>query len=149
MVGEEIMPGVTLAEVGFDGVTIDRAGTREQIFLDQSEPAAPVAGAPGQTPAVTVPVPVPAAPPAAAPTPFQFAPRVSENQITGLIVSPGGDGGQMFRAAGFQAGDVVTEVNGQRVVSAQQAEAMLRAAAGNANVTVERGGRVTQIRVRF
>ena len=42
MVGEEIMPGVRLTAVGFDNVTIDRQGTAEQIFLDQS-PAAAVA----------------------------------------------------------------------------------------------------------
>ena len=44
-VGDEIMPGVRLAAVGFDHVTIDRGGAAEQIFLDQSE-APPGAGAP-------------------------------------------------------------------------------------------------------
>jgi general secretion pathway protein C len=41
-VGEAIMPGVTLSGVGSDEVTIDRGGTREKLFLDQSVPA-PVA----------------------------------------------------------------------------------------------------------
>ena len=45
-VGDEIMPGVRLVAVGFDNVTIDRNGSAEQIFLDQSEPAPPAAGAP-------------------------------------------------------------------------------------------------------
>lgn len=154
-VGEELIPGVTLAEVGFDSVTIDRSGTREQIFLDQSQPA-PAANPQGQSgqpqapapaPAATVPVPRVAAAPAA--VPLQFAPRMSENQITGLLVSPGGDGGRAFRAAGFQPGDAIVAVNGQRVVSAQQAEAMLRAAGGSATLTVDRGGRNVQISVRF
>src|SRR5829696_3473992 len=48
-VGEEIMPGVRLASVGFDNVTIDRNGVAEQIFLDQSE-AAPAAAAPPAAP---------------------------------------------------------------------------------------------------
>lgn len=150
-VGEEIIPGVTLAEVGFDSVTIDRSGTREQVFLDQSQPA-PVTG--GQPQAQPVPAPTQAPPPVTAtPTaqaaPLQFAPRVSENQITGLIVSPGGDGGATFRAAGFRPGDVITAINGQRVASPQQAEAMIRGAGDGATVTVDRGGRNVQISVRF
>src|SRR4051794_16098031 len=45
VVGEEVMPGVTLTAVGFDNVTISRNGTAEQIFLDQSGPVQ-VAGTP-------------------------------------------------------------------------------------------------------
>lgn len=153
-VGEEIIPGVTLAEVGFDSVTIDRGGAREQVFLDQSQPAPAAGGQPqaGQQIAPAPPVQAPS-PPATTPTaqaaPLQFAPRVSENQITGLIVSPGGDGGATFRAAGFRPGDVITAVNGQRVVSPQQAEALIRGAGDGATVTVDRGGRNVQISVRF
>src|SRR3954467_11114697 len=43
-VGEEVMPGVTLTAVGFDNVTISRGGGAEQIFLDQSGPAAAAGG---------------------------------------------------------------------------------------------------------
>lgn len=38
-VGEEIVPGVTLKAVAFDGVTVSRGGRDEQLFLDQSHPA--------------------------------------------------------------------------------------------------------------
>lgn len=69
-VGEEIMPGVTLAEVAFDNVTIRRGGVAEQLFLDQSTPAAaaPAAATPAQplAPAVTPAPNAPAAPAAAA-----------------------------------------------------------------------------------
>ena len=44
-VGDEIMPGVRLKAVTIDGVTIDRGGAAEQIFLDQSVDAAVVAPA--------------------------------------------------------------------------------------------------------
>jgi general secretion pathway protein C len=61
-VGDEIVPGVRLRAVGSDSVTIDRAGTPEQLFLDQSRPAAgaPVTSpyvvpAPAQVPVVTAP----------------------------------------------------------------------------------------------
>ena len=36
LVGEEIMPGVTLQAVAFDNVTIARNGASEQVFMDQS-----------------------------------------------------------------------------------------------------------------
>jgi general secretion pathway protein C len=72
-VGEEIMPGVMLAAVGADNVTISRAGVMEQLFLDQSVPVPPAAGATPpappvqlpQAPAVTTPAPAIVAPPAA------------------------------------------------------------------------------------
>jgi general secretion pathway protein C len=44
-VGEEILPGVTLAEVGFDSITVRRGGRAEQLFLNQSSPAPSVSPA--------------------------------------------------------------------------------------------------------
>lgn len=38
-IGEAIMPGVTLAAVANDEVTIDRGGAKEKLYLDQSIPA--------------------------------------------------------------------------------------------------------------
>jgi general secretion pathway protein C len=40
MVGEAIVPGVTLQAVDFDSVTLGRDRRREMLFLDQSRPAA-------------------------------------------------------------------------------------------------------------
>ncbi|MGE0179823.1 MAG: type II secretion system protein N [Sphingomonas sp.] len=151
-VGEEIMPGVTLAGVGFDNVTINRGGVQEQIFLDQSQPAQ-AAGAPAAPAPQAAAPPQPAAPaitpPAQAAPPIQLQPRMNDNQISGLAVSPGGDGGQAFRVAGFAPGDVIMAVNGQRVNAADQALAQLRQRAGPASVTVERGGRQVVLNVRF
>ncbi|MDQ8755668.1 type II secretion system protein N [Sphingosinicella sp. LHD-64] len=155
LVGEEIMPGVTLAEVGFDSVTIDRTGTREQIFLDQSQPVPTGAGGqptqpapPPQSNAPVQPVPTVNAAPTAS-VPLNFDPRVGESGVTGLIVTPGGDGGRAFRAAGLQPGDVIVSVNGQRVVSAEQAQSIIAQSGGNATVMVDRGGRAVPIRMRF
>lgn len=70
-VGEEVMPGVTLAEVGFDNVTIRRSGNPEQLFLDQSTPAAGAPSPNGAAPARPTPPPVasvPAPPSPPAPT---------------------------------------------------------------------------------
>jgi general secretion pathway protein C len=90
-VGEEIMPGVTLTAVGFDSVTVSRGGAPEQLFLDQSPPAAvvgPAALGPGVTPMSTTPqttttppppLPVVVAPPpeVAPPPPPGFSPPPS------------------------------------------------------------------------
>lgn len=151
-VGEEIMPGVTLVAVAADNVTISRNGVLEQLFLDQSTPAPGASSATQQQPVGTAsaqPVVVAPAPaPGLAPPPIQMQPRVSNNQITGLAVSPSGDG-QAFRAAGFAPGDVIIAVNGQRVTSAEQAIALVRQAGGQAAVTVDRGGRQVSLTVRF
>ena len=123
------MPGVALAQVGFDNVTIDRAGVREQIFLDQSEPAQAAGGAPTPAPQPRCPVspsrhrcgplaPAPAAAASPAGPPIRFQPRMTNGRVDGIIVSPGGsDGGAAFRSAGFVPGDVIVSVNGQRVTS--------------------------------
>ena len=160
-VGDEIMPGVRLAEVGFDNVTIDRAGTREQIFLDQSEPAQAVAGAPPTAPAPgpgqppSAPAQAQVAPPAASaassPTgpPIRFQPRMTGGRVDGIMVSPGGsDGGAAFRSAGFVPGDVIVSVNGQRVTSTEQARALIRATGGEAILMVDRGGQAVSMRMR-
>jgi general secretion pathway protein C len=42
-VGEEIMPGVRLAAVEFESVTLDRGGALEQLYIDQSGSAADAA----------------------------------------------------------------------------------------------------------
>jgi general secretion pathway protein C len=73
LVGEEIMPGVTLVAIGFDYVTIGRNGATEQLYLDQTPAAAPGAAPVGppsqpvQPPPVMVPTvqatPTPAPPP--------------------------------------------------------------------------------------
>ncbi|HYD13651.1 MAG TPA: type II secretion system protein N [Allosphingosinicella sp.] len=150
MVGEEILPGVTLAAVGFDNVTISRGGAQEQIFIDQSQPAAVAGGDPNST------TPVPPGPPQVA-TPqgpasvaglINFTPRMAGRGVNGVMVTPGNDGGRAFSAAGFQPGDVIVMVNGQRVTSLDQARAAM-GAGGVVNVMVERGGRGVPLQVRL
>jgi len=151
-VGDQIMPGVTLAQVGFDNVTISRGGAQEQIFLDQSEPAAGAAPATsdGSAPAPTSSIPTPPTPPTPpAASAIQFQARTSGGRVDGLIVNPGGDGGEAFRAAGFERGDVIVAVNGQTVSSVEEARAMLRQSGGQATVIVNRGGRAVPLRVRL
>lgn len=151
-VGEEVMPGVTLTAVGFDNVTINRGGTAEQIFLDQSGPAqtagAPVATPQGSGPAAPMPVVVVPQMPVAPGAPINFVPRTSNGRVTGILVSPGSDGGRAFGAAGFVPGDVVVAINGQRVSSLEQARAAM-GQNGEVNVMVDRGGQAVPLHVRL
>ena len=74
LVGEEIMPGVTLTAVGFDSVTVSRGGAPEQLFLDQSPPATTVGpgAAPYNSPMSTTPMTTTTTPPP--PLPVVVAP---------------------------------------------------------------------------
>ena len=138
-VGEEILPGVTLDAVAFDNVTILRGGAREQIFLDQSQPATTLSP---MSDNATPPAPSIAAPPLpAAAADLQFTPRMKEGTVTGFIVDPTGVG-QAFRSFGFQPGDVVLAVNG---IPASQANpetirAALARSGGQVTAEIERGG---------
>lgn len=154
-VGEEILPGVTLAAVAFDNITINRGGAQEQLFLDQSQPA-PVAGGdpdgtapppPGAQPEVVTPQ-GPLAVPGPVAGAINFMPRMAGGGVSGVIVAPGNDGGRALSAAGFQPGDVIVAVNGQRVTSLEQARAAM-GAGGVVSVMVERGGRGVPLMVRL
>lgn len=129
-VGDEIVPGVTLKQVAIDHVVIDRGGTAESLFLDQSAGGAGAgagpdgAGGPGDggsglgsaVPGGATSLPPP--PPTAAliQRDVAFAPRSDGGKLTGLVVTPKGEG-QGFSAAGFQPGDIITQVNGRPITS--------------------------------
>ncbi len=157
-VGDEILPGVTLAEVGFDNVTINHQGNREQIFLDQSgaadtvgsEPAPPFPSAqPVQPPSVSTPSVRPAPPPPPPPgQAVQLQPRMTNGRVTGVAVGPGGND-QIFRAAGFAPGDVIVSIDGQPVRSVDQVRAQVARAGGSVTVMVDRAGRTVPMRVRL
>lgn len=151
-VGEEIVPGVRLKSVDFDSVTIDRGGTTEQLFMDQSQ-GAPVPGGPAPPPAGPVmptlaPPPVATAPvPAGNPaTEINFQPRTNGRQMTGVTVFPQGSG-NAFRAAGLAPGDVIIAANGRRISSPEQARDLGgQIGSGPIVLQVERNGRVMTLR---
>jgi general secretion pathway protein C len=144
-VGEEIQPGVRLKSVAFDHITLDRGGTSEDLFLDQSGQTPPPPGGTG-TPGAT-----PAATPGAAPggTGIQigqlrqeigFIPRLDNGRVSGLVVRPQGSG-EAFRRAGLREGDVVTSIGGRPVTGPADLDrvAVDVAGGGNISITVERG----------
>jgi general secretion pathway protein C len=136
-IGDEIVPGVKLKAVTFEGVTIDRGGVDEQIFLDQSV-AAPVAQ-PGAVPVAAAPPPIAGT---ALASEIGFVPRTEKGQVTGFVVSPKGSG-TMFRAAGLQEGDVLTAINGQGVRSTDDVTNAMAVtpSSGTVMLSVERGGK--------
>lgn len=152
-VGDEIAPGLKLAGVAFDHVLLDRGGTRESLFLDQSGEA-PVA-------APTTPLPAPTPEPGAAAAPaagelspaalkagIGFAPRAENGKVTGLVVQPQGDGA-VFRAAGLKPGDVIRSVGGRPIGSAADAASLANQLTPGARISleVERGASVVPVAI--
>ncbi|ALC10935.1 type II secretion system protein N [Sphingopyxis sp. 113P3] len=152
-VGEEIAPGVRLASVAFDHVTLDRGGARESLFLDQSGDAAVSASVlPAPTPGIGVP-------PAAGGTGGEltaeaikagvaFAPRSENGRVTGLVVQPQGDGAA-FRASGLRPGDVIRSVGGRPIGSAGDAAVIANQLTPGARISleVERGANVVPVAI--
>jgi general secretion pathway protein C len=112
--GDEIMPGVTLKSVTFEGAIISRGGVDEQIFLDQSVAAemvdltapsrdqqAPAAAPPSS---MTAKPPAPAPPPAPSPVgsvPSTPAPISDENAV---LLPPSAAGRSLYVVASLSLG---------------------------------------------
>jgi len=143
-VGDEVQPGVKLVAVAFDHVTVERGGVGEDLFLDQSVPATPIApggpAAPGAAPAVAPPAAPGGVTAASIRQDIGFIPRLDGGRVSGLVVRPVG-GGAAFRAAGLRDGDVVTSVGGRPVTGPQDLDRVVAdfKAGGNLPLTVERG----------
>jgi general secretion pathway protein C len=160
-VGDEIQPGVKLKAVAFDHITLDRGGTDEDLFLDQSGPttsttSAPAAGPTSDRPmmpgrGMEAPPPPPGAPAvtgaSARAVPVAqlrqeigFIPRLDGGRISGLTVRSQGSG-QVFRQAGLRDGDVVTSIAGRPISGPGDLDRIASdfSGGGNIPITVERG----------
>lgn len=120
-VGDEIAPGVHLAQVAPDHVVLDQGGSTTRI--DLPDPDAPPHAAP---PAAAVPAPATPAPAAEAPSAETLADvdpgkliasaglrmAMEAGKLSGYTLLPRGNDA-LLRAAGLQPGDVLVSVNGQ------------------------------------
>ena len=149
-IGEEVSPGVTLSALEFDHVVLSRGGSRELLYLDQSQPA------PSIQPSAR---PEQAAPPspssvrgrigaAELSSGISFNPAQQGGSFGGLNVVPKGDG-SAFRAAGLRDGDVVVAMGGQRITSPAQAAQLSGAFSPGSQVslTVRRDGREVPVNI--
>ena len=140
--GAEVMPGVLLAEVRFDYVSLSRNGSKELLYLDQSKPAPAaetvLAGSPAGPVGETGSSPLTVQ---AVRSGINFQPQAAGGRVTGLQVSAGADGAA-FRAAGFQPGDVIVGVGGKPIANAGDGVTLLNSLkpGGSVSVTVQRGG---------
>lgn len=145
-VGDEIMSGVTLAAVKFDHVVINRNGTRESLYLDQSIPAQTI----GAEDIGTGEIDTLATAGLSATDAMAFNPRTQDGRVTGIVVTPKGDGA-LFNAAGLRDGDVIVAVNGQPVTSATDISSLQSqiTPGTNLSIEVERGADVVPIVVNL
>lgn len=151
-VGEEVAPGVRLVEVGFDSVTLERGGVREQLFLDQSAPAADGAAMAGLplTPAGTVADPAVPVVPQAPILPeglgaAGLSPVIEEGRTVGVrVASPP----PALLAAGLRPGEVVRAIDGQPLGSPAQLARLAQSRPGEqVTLTVERDGETVTLTV--
>ncbi|HEX4693974.1 type II secretion system protein N [Sphingomonas sp.] len=147
-VGEEVAPGVKLKAVAFDHVTLDRGGTTEELYIDQSGGSTPAVVGPGGEPSSPVNLLGPGVTAAQIRSDVSFTPRIEGGQVTGLIVRPEGSGAG-FRAIGLRDGDVVTAAAGHAITGPGDLDRILSGLTpgSNLSITVERGGQPSAITV--
>jgi general secretion pathway protein C len=143
-VGEEIMPGITLNSVAFDHVIINRGGVLESLYLDQSIPAETVG-----TDAAMAAFPLSASG-NEIPGVASLAPRNDQGRVTGIVISPLGDGA-LFNSAGFRNGDIIVSINGNQVGSAGDIETLKNQIRPGTrlSVEVERGANKVPVAVNL
>lgn len=140
--GDEILPRVILKSVSFDHVVIDRGGREEILLIDQSATASSVQ----HDGAVATQSPRDTLNPQDVRAGIGIVPRAQEGRITGIGVSPAGNG-ETFRLAGFQPGDVIIQVNGRAISSTGDIQAFTSQLQPGSSLAlqIERHGRIAPI----
>jgi general secretion pathway protein C len=154
LIGDEVVPGVTLVAVAFDNVTLERGGVRESLFIDQSDEVATIGGneqfAPdnadeggGQDGGEDFEINVDSLSQG-----LSFQLRNEGNKVTGLSI-----GAQSNALAldwlGFQQGDIVVQYDNIDITSAEDSDAFLQKMQPGArfSVLVERGASIVPIAI--
>ena len=143
-VGEEVVPGVTLAEVAVDHVVLSRGGNAEALFFEDVAPGE------ANRPTPVRAAPVPAASPQGGRRPLTDLVRLTPRDGGGLAVSAGQDAA-LFARSGFRAGDAILTINGEAVTSpADMQRLMTQQSAGTpVRIEIERGGTRQPLTIRI
>lgn len=156
---DEILPGVTLERILSDRVILTRNGETETLLLAGRSAGLSVIGDGSQRGSLTEGAErVPTAP---APREYELddpdalfriltaSPKQENGRLTGYSLFPRSDAGA-FAAAGFVAGDILTEVNGTMVSELDLMELRDEIGASQvATLTVLRDGSLITLRLRF
>ena len=149
--GDMIIDGVTLDRILPDRVLIMKGGALETLMMDSSASGLSVLRLPGEEPrTATQPRQSVSAPPAIGQTQsllakVDFQPVQSNGTLTGYRIQSRGDEADLA-ALGLKSGDVIVEIAGSRVGSADTPGLLAQLASANAlDLTVERGGALQSI----
>jgi general secretion pathway protein C len=152
---DKIPGGATLHQVYSDRVIINRAGALETLKLPKlSESLGNQAGPSGARPTPTSSSPRPSLQSAMQESGTTFTdilrpqPFMPNGELKGYRVYPGRDR-RKFAALGFRPGDLVTEINGQKLDNLQSGVEVFREIASmtQLNLTIERGGQPVVISI--
>lgn len=139
-VGDTIMDGVELEQVLPDRIVISRVGARESLFLDPSADRTNRSGAlPADQTASAGSSGVASIPDAL--RGLELRPRIIGSTIAGFYISSESDPA-ILRLSGLQQNDVVTSVNGVRLVNAERITDVIGElrAATTVEIQIERDG---------
>jgi general secretion pathway protein C len=149
-VGEEVEPGLVLAEVRPDHVILRSGAARRRVSFPTPQPGAAVLPA---APTLATPAaeagPGPAVDPRRLLAQSTLTPRMKGGQPAGYTIFPRG-GSDALRQAGFQTGDVLLSVDGVALTPERVSELPQSLAASSAaEIRFERGGQILTTRIQM
>ncbi len=162
-IGDDVAPGVNLQAIFLDRVILSRNGTLETLRLDKNSAsnAQVISAIESNNQAATSGTPEAAvmlaqvrdqvlSDPSKAASFVRLQPITSDAGVRGYRVYPGAQR-EAFEAAGLQAGDVVTGINGTPLDNPGQALQLLQSlsTASTASLAVERNGQIQSITINL
>ena len=127
--GDEVVPGVRLVEVGTAHVVLERGGTRQQLVMEGADAPDAIAGGVAALSGESLP----------------FTPRVEDGAVTGFAVTAANPA--LTAAANLRVGDVIVSIGNRPISSADDLAQLQRLLQPGARITlgVQRGAEVIPV----